>query len=372
MMAVAGAVGRRQVIIRCDSIPYAFRNVQFKKVANWLRVEASVRIRPLAPWGLPTHLQIEPTNTCNLRCKLCPVSGEMHRPAGFMDFALYKRLLDEIGSYVFLMLFWDWGEPFMHPSAFEMIADAHRRGIQVVSSTNGHLFADPRRADDVIKCGLDTLIFAIDGLSQNTYEKYRGSGDLERALQGIRTVVERKKALRSATPLINFRFIVMKHNEHEVDRLQLFVRKLGADALTLKTLNPRANNTYGNRTSGIEHEEDSLLPLSPSYRRFFYDESGKPVRLKRNPCRNPWNAVTVHWNGRVCPCTYDYDDQFVLGDLKNNSFEKIWKGPEYRAFRDRLRRKDPAHYFCNECSYAFKGGSCIDETVREAVFFKAQ
>jgi radical SAM protein with 4Fe4S-binding SPASM domain len=267
------------------------------------------------------------------------------------------------------MLFWDWGEPFMHPSAFDMIADAHQRGIRVVSSTNGHLFADSRKADDVIRCGLDTLIFAIDGISQESYEKYRHRGDLQKALQGIRTVVELKKALRSVTPLINFRFIVMKHNEHEVERLPLFAQTLGADALTLKTLNPNANNTYGDKKNGSDKISDPLLPQNSRYRRFIYDDSGEPVRLKRNGCRNPWNAATVHWNGTVCPCTYDYDERYVMGDLSKSSFKEIWAGPAYRAFRGRLRHQDPAHYFCNECSYAFRGGSCVNETVREAVFF---
>jgi radical SAM protein with 4Fe4S-binding SPASM domain len=370
MMAVVEALGRRRLAIECDSIPYAFRDVPLKKILNWLRVESSTRLRPLAPWGFPTHLQIEPTNTCNLRCELCPVSGRMSRPSGFLDVALYRRLLQEIGDYVFLILFWDWGEPFMHPSAFDMIADAHQRGIRIASSTNGHLFADPRRADDVIRCGLDTLIFAIDGISQDSYEKYRHRGDLQKALQGIRTVVARKQALRSATPLVNFRFIVMRHNEHEVDQLPSLVRTLGADVLTLKTLNPCADDTYGDKTEGLGRKESPLIPQNPRYRRFVYDESGEPVRLRRNVCRNPWNGATVHWNGTVCPCTYDFDERHVLGDLNRSSFSEIWRGPAYRAIRDRLRRDDPAHYFCHECSYAFKGGSCIDETVRDAVFFK--
>jgi radical SAM protein with 4Fe4S-binding SPASM domain len=286
-----------------------------------------------------------------------------------MDVGMYRRLLDEIGAYVFMILFWDWGEPFLHPGAFDMIADAHRKEIKVVASTNGNVFSDPRKADDAIRCGLDTVIFAIDGISPETYERYRHKGDYEKAVQGIRTIVERKKVLSSRTPLVNFRFIVMRHNEHEVPRLPSLVRELGADALTLKTLNPSADDTYGDMQTKSEKKDNPLLPLNPHYRRFVYDEQGNPVRLRQNVCRNPWNAATVHWNGTVCPCTYDFDERYALGDLKKGSFREIWEGPAYRAFRARFRRNDPTDYFCKECSYAFKGGSCIDETVREAVFF---
>jgi radical SAM protein with 4Fe4S-binding SPASM domain len=367
-LTLARAFARRRLTIECDALPYSFQGIPRKKLGNWFCVEASARLRPLVPWGLPTHLQIEPTNTCNLRCELCPVNGQMHRPSGFMDFSLYRRLLGEIGEHVLLILLWDWGEPFMHPSAFDMIALAHEKKIRVVSSTNGHLFADPHKAEDAIRCGLDTLIFAVDGISQETYEKYRHRGDLQKTLQGILTLAERKKALRSATPLINFRFIVMRHNEHEVDRLPAFVRALGVDALTLKTLNPSSDNTYGDKAGGTDKKNNPLLPQNALYRRFVYDEDGNPVRLKRNPCRNPYNAAAVHWNGTVCPCTYDYDERFVMGDLKRSSFREIWSGPAYRAFRSRLRRDDAENYFCRECSYAFKGGNCIDETVRPAIY----
>ncbi|MBN1567303.1 MAG: SPASM domain-containing protein [Acidobacteria bacterium] len=369
--AAADALIRRRLTIECDTLPYRFQDIKAKKLLNWLQVEASTRLRPLAPWGFPTHLQIEPTNTCNLRCKLCPVSGEMHRPSGFMDTSLYRRLLDEIGEYVFLVLFWDWGEPFMHPSAFDMIALAHEKGIRVASSTNGHLFADPRRADEAIRCGLDTLIFAVDGITQETYEQYRHRGDLQKTLQGIRTIVERRKELKSATPLVNFRFIVMRHNEHEVEMLPSFARELGVDVLTLKTLNPSSDNTYGDRANAIEKKESPFLPQNPLYRRFVYNERGEPVRLKRNACRNLHNAATVHWNGTVCPCTYDYDERFVMGNLNNSPFREIWRGPAYRALRGKMRRNDPKNYFCYQCSYSFKGGSCIDETVRLPVFFNS-
>ncbi len=78
---------------------------------------------------------------------------------------------------------------------------------------------------------------------------------------------------------------------------------------------------------------------------------------------------TIRWNGTVCPCTYDFDERFVMGDLTKESFREIWHSPRYRRMRRRLRENDATNYFCYECSYAYQGGNCIDETVRKAVFF---
>lgn len=103
------ALVSRTVIIECDRIPYEFHNVPMKKILNWIIVEASILLKPARPWGWPTHLQVEPTNFCNLRCALCPVSEGLNRPSGQMDFDIFKNFIDGIGDYIFIILLWDWG-----------------------------------------------------------------------------------------------------------------------------------------------------------------------------------------------------------------------------------------------------------------------
>jgi radical SAM protein with 4Fe4S-binding SPASM domain len=254
-----------------------------------------------------------------------------------------------------------------------MIAYAKQKGIKIASSTNGHLFAQTEHADKVIRSGLDTLIFAMDGISQETYETYRRGGRLETVLEGIKTVVSRKHALNSKTPLINLRFLVMKHNEHEIPKLKEMARSLGVDVLTLKTLNPCLDDNYGEKKGGGTKNESELLPAGDRFRRFGGGASDSElIRLPHNRCRNPWNSATIHWSGVVCPCTFDYNDKFVLGDLKEKTFKEIWSGLAYRRMRRRVKKSDPTDYFCYECSYAYQGGSLIDETVKEAIFFKKE
>jgi MoaA/NifB/PqqE/SkfB family radical SAM enzyme len=139
-----------------------------------------------------------------------------------MNLKTFKKLIDETEDYVFLLLLWGWGEPFMNPNVYEMIAYAKSKGIQSISSTNGHPFSRRRNAEKVVRSGMDSLIFAVDGISQQTYQLYRQGGDLEKVVEGIRNVVETKESLGSVTPLINLRFIVMKHNEHEIGEPEKF------------------------------------------------------------------------------------------------------------------------------------------------------
>src|SRR4030067_549370 len=41
-----------------------------------------------------TGITIEVTNSCNLKCKVCPTTT-MKRKKGLMDFGLFKKIIDE-------------------------------------------------------------------------------------------------------------------------------------------------------------------------------------------------------------------------------------------------------------------------------------
>ena len=56
-----------------------------------------------------------------------------------------------------MILLWDWGEPFLNPSIYEMIAHAKRHSIKIVSSTNGLIFADGDHAEQLVRSGIDTI-----------------------------------------------------------------------------------------------------------------------------------------------------------------------------------------------------------------------
>jgi len=358
------------VVIECDRIPFEFHQVPLRKILNWILVETSIFIKPEKPWGWPTHFQIEPTTFCNLRCALCPVSEGMNRPTGHMDFELFKKLIDEAKDYVFLILLWDWGEPFINPYIYDMISYAKDKGIKIVSSTNGHVFAEEENAKKLVQSGIDTVIVAVDGITQKTYERYRRSGDLETVFKGIRNIAASKQALHSQTPLVNFRFIAMKHNEHEIPELKKLAQSLEVDVLSIKTLNPHASDTYFENRAAKKEIYNVFVPKSARFQRFKYVDNGKNrTYLRRDPpCKNLWNAPTIHWDGSVCPCTYDYNEMYAFGNLNKNSFKNIWFGVPYRKMRRQFRSDWSKIELCCNCSYTYEGGSSIDETIADIVF----
>ena len=359
----------RRVRLKSDDIPYLCEDVPLRKILNAVLTEASVFAKPLYPWGWPTHLEIEPSALCNLKCSLCPVSSGLKRPQGLMEFETFTKILDEVGDYIFTLLFWGWGEPFLNPRAFDMIAYARAKGVKVVSSTNGHLFARKEFADRLVRSGLDSIIFAIDGVTQSSYERFRHGGNLETVLKGIRTVADRKKALGSRTPLINFRFIVTAQNEAEIPLVKQLAPSLGADALTFKTLNPDCSDVYSPLSSESSGGK-ALMPEESRYRRFRAGPRGEPrIYRRRNPCKHLWNDPRIDWDGTVVSCRYDPDELYPLGNLRDGSFWEIWKGEAYRNMRRQFRDNWTQMPRCGDCSYAWEGGDCSRETIAESIFY---
>ena len=54
-------------------------------------------------------------------------------------------------------------------------------------------------------------------------------------MTSIENLVAERKALGARHPLIIFRFIVMKHNEHQVGQIKDFAQRLGVDLVTYRS-----------------------------------------------------------------------------------------------------------------------------------------
>ena len=63
---------------------------------------------------------IEITNACNLRCKMCPVNRGMRRKTQYMDFSLFKEIVDKNPGVEFILPF-QWGEPLLHKDFLKMV-----------------------------------------------------------------------------------------------------------------------------------------------------------------------------------------------------------------------------------------------------------
>lgn len=296
-------------------------------------------------WGRPLILTIEPTNLCNLRCPLCVTgNGKMTRKTGLMTFKAYKNILDEIGDYLFYLLLYQQGEPFINQDFIRFIEYAKSKRIFVTTSTNGH-YLSPEMARRTVASGIDSMIVSIDGSDQQSYETYRVGGKLSTVLAGIDNLVREKARQGSKTPVIFVQFIVMQHNQHQIPAMERLAKRIGADRFLAKTV----------QVETME-EARTWLPEKDQLRRY-HTEKGvlAPKRTGRGPCLRPWTSSLVNWDGSVVPCCFDKNGSHPLGTLSSTSdFERIWESEKYDTFRAKMLTNRDALNICSNCSQGLR------------------
>ena len=124
---------------------------------------------------------------------------------------------------------------YMNKNFFEFVKIAKECNIYVTTSTNGHYFTE-QNIKKTLECGLDSMIISLDGTTQETYEKYRIGGQLERVLSGTAKLVAERNRLKLRTPNIALQFLVMKHNENELADVKRIADQLGVDKLLIKNI----------------------------------------------------------------------------------------------------------------------------------------
>ncbi len=320
-----------------------------QKMGNGLKLVGSFYLSRLKrkPYvaGLPASISIEPTTSCNLRCPQCP-SGlrSFSRPTGMIDPDVFKKAIDELSGVLCFLNFYFQGEPYLHPQFTEMVAYAESKGIYTATSTNAH-YLTPQNAEKTVQSQLSRLVISLDGLDQDTYEKYRVGGSLDKVLSGIKNLVAAKKKLKSKKPYIIIQYLVMKHNENEARQVKKLVKELGANEARYKTV-----QIY-------DYENGSeLLPENEHRSRYQKDSNGK-YQIKNklyNHCWKMWHSSVIAWDGRVVPCCFDKDAKYKLGSIADHSFADVWQGSAYQDFRKNLFISRKSIDICQNCTEGTK------------------
>jgi len=257
-----------------------------------------------------------------------------------MSFVDFQIIINKQKKYLIWLILYFQGEPYLNKDFFKMIAYAKSQKIFTSTSTNGH-FLDKKNAEETIKSGLHKIIISLDGLNQETYEKYRIGGDYNTVIQGIKNLVQARKALKSSTPYIIVQFIVFKTNQHQLKELKKLKNELGIDKIDIKTA-----QIYSAK------DDHHLIPDIKKYRRYRKDKKGD-WEIKSslpNYCLRMWQSAVITWDGNIAPCCFDKDVNYNMGNILNSSFEEIKNNTKYKDFRNQIFKDRSKIDICRNCS----------------------
>jgi hypothetical protein len=283
----------------------------------------------------PLHLDVDPTNRCNLRCRMCPRTHYLERgldhwaPDGLrdMDVGLYEKIIASsvprgLRSVKLNFL----GEPLLHPRLTEMVGIAAQAGLWVRINTNAVALTG-KLSRGLLEAGLTDIFFSFDSPYRERYEAIRLGADYGRVLENIAG------------------FMALK------------------DDLGLGAVQTRASMV-------LDEDEAGRREVKRDYIRLFRDLKvaeigfGLPTVMGRDyaplnqnvdfVCPDLFRRMFIFNDGLCGPCCGDWERRLLVGDANSSDIAGIWADEEYRRLRrSHLEGDYRAIPACRDCSVPY-------------------
>ena len=135
---------------------------------------------------------------------------------------------------------------------------------------------------------------AIDGVTQETYQKYRVGGDLNKVIRNIHKINALKERYRSSTPDLILQFVLFGHNRHELEKAALLAKMLKMDFF------PRLNYSTDAFTLSVQQRESIRQSLGYADRKDYLEKRGR--NYLREACYHLWQDPQIGWDGELLGC----------------------------------------------------------------------
>lgn len=335
-----------------------------------LRGFATRYVDPERPMPFPATIQIEATSMCNLRCPLCSYSRE-GKAGRHLTPEQLSSALDWLPQSPPRVRLSGIGEPLVNPRVFELIDVLGDRGIQVELYTNGTLLGRRGNIDALLaRQAIKNVSISCDGATAETFERMRVGARFDAWCAAVGSFVTEAKRERSGTLAVQAAACISHDNISELDDLIRLVGRLGIPYLYIR--DPMAIDETAaewcptdEEIAGVASRTKALRELGSAvgvrvsflFRRGIRAPSMElGTRLANAPmlglrCRQPWEYIFIRSTGDVAPCcaVFGSDRLPSMGNIHEDTFEAIWRGPRFGAFRRSMVKGE--NDLCRDCAW---------------------
>ena len=294
----------------------------------------------------PANYEIDIAGLCNLRCKFCSEGKRINeQPQRFMSLEEFKKVTSSFLPYAKRISLTSWSESFLNKDVFKIIRYIKERSeeISVAMSTNGNRFSE-EDAHNLVKLSPDYLVISLSGITNDIYRRYHVGGDINRVIKTLEYITSAKEYYKSAKPFIEIVYLMFPFNYILLGQLKRFLyKKIGPDRF--RQINYiRLNYGY------FCGSDLTLEQLAKTY--------GKDLNVYKHPiylrqdCNRAHNNPAIRADGTLFPCcAITYNQKHACGNLKSDSFDKIWNSKDYQKFRKTFDER--TNSLCESCTWYF-------------------
>jgi len=313
----------------------------------------------------PSVVTFAVTDYCNLDCKMCPFQrSDIEKK--HLDFALIRKVIDQIYPYKPYISLCGRGEPFLHPEFFEIISYIKSKGLWCAVDTNGTLIE--KNVDQLLSSKIDLVNVSIDSVGE-IQDQIRGTpGAFQKAVDGIRALRAKSPKFR---PMIRINCVITGYSSAHLEEVYELAKDLGIDILNLchsmyvrteRMLHaqeklsqnlPRAREKISWDTVDIDGENIDYEKLTKTIEKLRRKDEGVIVTVipnltdskklqryysfkgfvEKRTAKCAWKHTNVYPSGDVEMC----DGLYPMGNLNDGDFLEIWNNENFREFRKKLK-----------------------------------
>ncbi len=328
---------------------YALRHWQLRtEPTSWcpvIGIRCGGRVSRPEPGDRPDgrrvrRLQIEPISRCNLACPECPVTrfdqDPAYRPDRVAQLPL-ETMLDVVDQLPDLekILFYNFGEPFLHPRAIDFLRAVRARRPEVVlhTSTNGLALTRDKVEMIAAEALVDRIVFSIDGAREESYRRYRVGGSFERALANLERLADacRRHGTRGRVEIL-WQYILFEWNDGDAElaRAQELAAQIGVPLSWVVTHTRGASRRFTEGRPELREllGSDDLWPVATCDLRAAALERDGGVAAGRS---------LAHLSPRPLRTRVRPGGRYAIALEIANGSRRDWPDPEGRRFRVGVR-----------------------------------
>ncbi len=288
----------------------------------------------------PIVYNIETTNRCNMRCKMCPRTTMMTRKIEDIDRETFISVIEQLHphspeewnkwksycerkygirecdeaseNHFFLYIIskviqlHGYGDPLLDKHMHEYVSLLHERGFYSYFSCNpANINLD--LTYKMLDAGLDYIKYSIESVDDSVHKSIRGEmSNFTESYKKIQEVLQYKHNRNLNTTIVITMLDLNRTNQKE---------------------------DYDKLLEAFKDMDVYIYLKSEDCQWYRKDFHGTKSIHWSEICKHPWMTMTIKSNGEATMCMEDFNNAIVLGDVHKNSLQEIWNDEPYKNFR---------------------------------------
>jgi len=336
------------------------------------------KIKRLAMWtqgkkAPPLTLELNITNRCNLRCRMCWLRSTKPSYEEMKDEELGRIIDEAIALGIKEFRFPGSGEPLMRKKVLfelmEKVKEGKGNGLLI---SNGTLFSkeDVKR---LVEMEWDVLTISLDGPSPEINDYIRGvEGSFKSVIKTLNFIRKWKRKLKKDKPWLRMNTVLTNKNYDKLEDMLKLAKKYDFREVLIQPMTVFSKEGEKLKINNVDKVKKYLIHANKVAKKLKVktnmntiaknikviestNEMEKMIKKEmekvRNsflaiPCFEPFYNLIILPDGKISPCAIAGGITEV--NVREESLRKIWFGKALEEFRKKLLSQK-LFTFCSHC-----------------------